>query len=365
MKTFTVTFHHSHNYGALLQAYALHHTIVGLGHENTVFEYPYGAAFYDKINLRRPKSALSSVYRNFKKLVHKKQLYARDAGFQRFKKNRMCLSREFTSMDDLRSENIDADVLFTGSDQVWRFSGNPEFIPARFLDFGSEKSRRCSYAASIESLSYTEDQKDAVRKYLERFDNISLREESAREYISQITGKEAQRVLDPVFLPGLEAWRSISAERKVKKPYILCYQVQGCPGFGETVNRLKKLTGFTTVAVIPECVNWIHTDVALYDVSPEEFLGLILNSEMVVTASFHGTAFGLISKKPTYAVTRKTGSNRVKEIMRLFGAENFCVSQGDTVPAPEEFDSELVQSRISEEREKSLDYLKKCLMEDD
>ena len=41
MKTFTVTYHHTCNYGALLQTYALQHTIESLGHENTVFEYPY------------------------------------------------------------------------------------------------------------------------------------------------------------------------------------------------------------------------------------------------------------------------------------------------------------------------------------
>jgi len=39
MKTFTVTFHHTTNYGALLQTYALQQAILSKGHENLVMEY--------------------------------------------------------------------------------------------------------------------------------------------------------------------------------------------------------------------------------------------------------------------------------------------------------------------------------------
>lgn len=38
MKTLTVTFHHTTNYGAVLQTYALHHIILSLGHDNVVLE---------------------------------------------------------------------------------------------------------------------------------------------------------------------------------------------------------------------------------------------------------------------------------------------------------------------------------------
>ena len=200
MKTFTITFHHGTNYGALLQTYALQQTILSLGFENTVFEYPYSSRFYEKIDLRRPRAAASSAIHNYNKLLHKAAVKKREESFRAFHRDRLQLSREFKTMDELRRENIDADVLITGSDQVWRFSGNPEFVPARFLDFGSDAARRVSYAASVEQLNYTEEQKELVRNWLSRFKAVSLREESARAYISEITGREAVRVLDPVLL---------------------------------------------------------------------------------------------------------------------------------------------------------------------
>ena len=36
MKTATITFHAAHNYGSMLQAYALQQTILNLGHENVI-----------------------------------------------------------------------------------------------------------------------------------------------------------------------------------------------------------------------------------------------------------------------------------------------------------------------------------------
>ena len=38
MKTLTVTYHHTTNYGAVLQAYALQQTLLSLGHENVILE---------------------------------------------------------------------------------------------------------------------------------------------------------------------------------------------------------------------------------------------------------------------------------------------------------------------------------------
>ena len=38
MNTLTVTFHHTTNYGAVLQAYALQQYILGAGHNNLILE---------------------------------------------------------------------------------------------------------------------------------------------------------------------------------------------------------------------------------------------------------------------------------------------------------------------------------------
>ena len=66
MKTFTVTLHHSNNYGALLQAYALQRVQQSMGIDNTIFEYPYSEGFYDKPDLRNLKGVPKTVYHNLR-----------------------------------------------------------------------------------------------------------------------------------------------------------------------------------------------------------------------------------------------------------------------------------------------------------
>ena len=348
MKTFTVTFHHGSNYGALLQAYALQRVQEDMGISNTVFEYAYPKTA-DKS--RSAKAAAASLYTGFLNALHKKAITRRRESFRRFHEERMRLSRVYHSMDELRGDDIDADVLIAGSDQVWRFSGNPEFLPARFLDFGRPGIKKISYAASIEKLNYTDEQKNKVRGWLRDFSAISLREENAREYICGITGREAERVLDPVFLPGREAWEELAAEPGINEPYILCYQVQRCERMQEIVDTLKKRTGFKTVAVLPASVKYIRTDESRFDVSPEEFLGLYKNASAVVTGSFHGTAFGLIFGKPCFAAARPSGSSRIRGLMQLFGSERFFIDADKSVPEADEWDHSGILSKIESDRE--------------
>ena len=272
MKTFTITYHHTHNYGAVLQAYALQQAIRSLGHDNVIFEYPERGSLYGKWKGKDLKSTLRNCYVNGLIFLRYQKISKRDKGFKQFHK-RMNLSRRYRSMEDLRNNIPEVDAFIVGSDQVWNLKGNPEFVPARLLDFGPENVIRCSYAASIEKLDYTDAQKDLVKRCLARFKGISLREESAREYIENITGYSCVRCLDPVFLLSKEQWNQIAVEPTVKEPYILCYQVQSVPGMQAVVDELKKRTGYKVVAVCCDAIKRLRTDYSIFDASPEEFLG--------------------------------------------------------------------------------------------
>lgn len=362
MKTLTVTFHHSNNYGALLQAYALQQAILSTGHQNTIFEYPYNNSFYGKLDVKNPSAAAKTAYLNFIKFLRRSEIRKRKESFSLFHKNHMNLSKIYHTMEELRNDCGEYDALITGSDQVWRFSGDKEFIPARFLDFGKPDIRKISYAASIERLNYTDEQKDLIKKWLKDFYTISLRERSAADYIHDITGYDTKTVLDPVFLLDKEQWLKIATEPRIKEKYILCYQVQKSPMMQETVDYLKKLTGYKTVAVLPYAHKWIKTDYSLFDVSPEEFLGLYNGATIVVSGSFHGTAFAHIFNKPVYATTRKGSEGRIVDVMKLMGVEEFCIFDQNSLLPPDSYCIEIVKKNLASEREKSLSFLKECLI---
>jgi polysaccharide pyruvyl transferase WcaK-like protein len=363
MKTFTVTYHHTHNYGALLQTYALQHTIESMGHSNLVFEYPYDKTKKAKVITRSPKDTVRNLYLRYLNVLRKKETKRLDSYFVDFHKNHLKVSREYVSMEDLINNPPDADCLISGSDQVWNLNTLPEFIPARFLAFGDEKAKRISYAASIEGLNYSEAQKEMVRNYLTKFDAISLREQSAKEYIEGFSSITAQRVLDPVFLLTPDEWRKISKQPRITGNYILCYQVQRNPRMQTVVDNLKEKTGYRIVSVCNSSIKWIKSDLTLYDVSPEEFIGLYDGASIVVSASFHGTALGVLFGKPTYGLVKKTRGNRIRELLELFGLESFCLSEDSTIPDPK-YDTKKVKDVLDNEREKSLRFLRESIEND-
>lgn len=362
MKTLTVTFHHSNNYGAILQAYALQQAIESFGHENLIFEYPYSEHFYDSIDWIRPALAIKTVCINILKFCRRKQIRERQNSFTDFHNRRMKLTQIFHSMDELRLNVPHCDALITGSDQVWRFSANKEFVPAYFLDFGEPGTLKFSYAASIEKLDYTSEQKALVTNWLKDYKAISLRETSAAEYIRNVTGYDTQRVLDPVFLLDRDHWMKIAKPPRIKEKYILCYQVQSSSTMQEIADYLKRMTGYKTVAVLPYSTKWIKTDYALFDVSPEEFLGLYNSAEMVVSGSFHGTALAHVFGKTVYASVKEGHANRIVDIMSLLGVPQFCIGKTEDLLPPGKFDHKRVQEILQAERLRSMEYLRNCLL---
>lgn len=360
MRTFTVTFHRSNNYGAVLQAYALQRIIKKLGHDNTIFDYVFYKGFYNKIKFTSVKSFFRSVLGNILKFLRRKELKQLDKEFRRFHDERMLLSEDVYTLETIRRNPPEADCYITGSDQVWNLNSRKVEIPIRFLDFGDASKKRISYAASIEKMNYTDLQKQEVREYLNDFSGISLREEDAKTYISDITKRKCERTLDPVFLLEVDEWKTIARMPRVEEPYILCYQVQSNAKLKKVANYLKKTTGYSIVAICNTEIKYFNADYTFFDVSPEEFLGFYLNAEIVVSASFHGTAFGILFEKPTYGVARKTGSSRIKEILSLFEMEEYYISNVDNIPEIK-CDFKKQRELLIIERNKSINFLKEQL----
>lgn len=365
MKTFTVTYHHSNNYGALLQAYALQQTIFALGHTNTIFEYPYRKSIYNKIPNNHLINIAKTIYINYLTFLRKQKIRKLDDLFRRFRREKLTLSRIYNSMQDLIDNPPNADCFIVGSDQVWNLESPSEFLPARLLKFGDPDAIRFSYAASIEKMNYTDEQKKLIKRSLSNYKGISLREESARQYIESFTDYDCYKVLDPVFLLTEDDWLKIITKPRIKPPYILCYQVQGNKRMQEVANKLKKETGYPIVSVCCSAIKWIKSDYYIFDASPEEFLGLYKNSSVVVSASFHGTAFGLVFKKPVYGLVKEHGSNRIKDLFQTFGLERFIIDASAEIPKPViNYDETGLTQRIDKEREYSIEFLNRMLLDE-
>ena len=218
MKSLTVTFHHTTNYGAMLQTYALQQAILSLGHDNVILE--------TALKPRKKKKSIRTIYLDYLFWKRRKTSLRLSQCFEDFHKNKLLLTKPYKSMTELRNNPPDVDCYITGSDQVWNFATVPSMIDSRLLCFGNPSSIRFSYAASMESLSLSDEQKERLDKALSNFKGISMREQSAIDFVESFSSHKCRLVLDPVFLLSPEKWDEIAIPPRVTGPYILCYQVQ-------------------------------------------------------------------------------------------------------------------------------------------
>ncbi|MDE5551911.1 MAG: polysaccharide pyruvyl transferase family protein, partial [Muribaculaceae bacterium] len=116
-KTATITFHASHNYGSMLQAYALQQTLLSLGVENDIlnFRTPRQKEVYrDPRNIppikgfqlkNRIKAVLGKIlYKDNNEILGRK--YDR---FENFITNQLKVTNEFESLDAPASPVMDYD----------------------------------------------------------------------------------------------------------------------------------------------------------------------------------------------------------------------------------------------------------------
>lgn len=309
MKVLTITFYRSSNYGAILQAYALQQALLSCGYDTAVVDYCRV--------ITGKKSAKQTIRQFALKGLERMHLESRKRfrnRFIAFLNENIKLTDKYNDYDQLVKTPPQTDMYLIGSDQVWNitYRYRPEF----FADFAPQNVRVASYAASIGRYDYTQEQLEKFEKGLEKVYPISVRENSAKDFIKEKFNKEASVHLDPVFLLDKEHWSKIADQKLKDEKYILCYALTRSDLMQKAAKKLKKQTGYKVVSISPSAVNFIHGDYNVYDAGPAQFLSYLKNAEYVLTNSFHGTAFSIIFEKDFYNFTSDFYSSRTTNILQ-------------------------------------------------
>ncbi len=228
MRIGILTFHCAHNYGAMLQCYALQETLVAMGHDVEVIDYrphyliePY-SVFSIKALSHKPNfiSLVRCFVTSFLAIPKKTVRYR---GFSSFLKKRIKTAK-FVG-NKLKLGSYDAYIF--GSDQIWNTRLTKGFDNYFFgiFPFPKEKRLYISYAASMGNDVLTEDKKKFYTKNLCHFDAISVRENSFKKLLSPLTSKHIEVVLDPSLLASHSVWDKLEDTVKDEN-YVLVYQVR-------------------------------------------------------------------------------------------------------------------------------------------
>lgn len=208
-----ITFHNAHNYGAMLQAYALSKKIENMDNQVEFIDYRNKNVENGNriININKNK-LIKSILSN---IVYYNKNRRRYNNFNKFMNQNLQLTeRRYDNVEELKQDSPKADIYITGSDQVWNKDIVGSIEDSYTLNFGDDNVKRISYAASIGKSIIAEPDKNVINHKLERIDYISVREEDAKHALSQIVNKNIEVVLDPTLLIDKKEWES-EIKRKV------------------------------------------------------------------------------------------------------------------------------------------------------
>ena len=323
MKIGILTYHRAENYGALLQAYATKTYLEGLGHETSFVDYwpQYHIDYFKLFSWRR--FLASSIYTKLAMLigilVWGISRYCRKRELQQFMQQRLGLTPkpQYTDMDD-KTEQYDA-VIY-GSDQIWR---KQHLGGVGFDDwyFGSDNvlaERKIAYAASMGKQETTEKDDGYVKRMMQNFSHIAVRETSLQDYLYKLEVSSTV-VADPVFLLTKEQWQKLVQPTGKCEDYILFYNLLNTPESTRFAKALSQHTGLPVIEVTKR-LSLLHIGSGyVRTASVERFLGLLAGARYVVSNSFHGVAFSLIFGKQFWAAGMGEKAGRVTSLLASVG----------------------------------------------
>lgn len=313
------------NYGSALQAYALSSVIDSFpGWHCVTIDY------IGQNGVGKGKNLLGRIRGFLTKLLYRR----RSRLYNRFLDENLELVGPYASCEEMKRNPPVGDVYITGSDQTF----NPAFSnadPAYFMEFAPNDKKVICYASSFAAACLDDVYKTVYRAGLSRFSALSTREESGVRLIKDLVGKEAAWCCDPTLLLTVEQWRAFaqkSCRRHPKKyvlVYLLAYMVNPFPGVDRLVVEVQELTGLEVVYLNGRKDDLFKANSRIVkNASPYEFVDLFLNAEFIITSSFHGTVFSLLSGRPFLACVsgRECSDSRIRSLLERVGGETNMVS---------------------------------------
>lgn len=270
----------------------------------------------------------------------------------------------------VKKSNKDYSIFLSGSDQLWL----PSNLGSHFftLEFVKKDNIKISYSTSFGVNYIPWFQKYSTKRYLNRFNYLSTREQGGKDIIEDLTNKKVELVCDPTLLLSEEEWYKVIPNKNViTEKYIFCYFLGNNEEHRIVATRLSKILGIKIVTSLFFYNSYNEFDVnfgdiQLYDLDSFDFVNLIRNAEYVLTDSFHGSVFSIINHKNFITFNRFSNSDknsrnsRIDNLFNILSLDSRRYS-GDINKVFEKIDYEKVDEKLYDFRNYSFNFLKNAL----
>lgn len=359
------------NYGSCLQAYASQKFISNLGYDSILISYKGGfikgrdirfnkLAVMISRTIFRPK-LFKKTFLTYKNSLKKEMNIDTKNQFLEFQSEHLNVMKLNWGGMKKFAEDRNTLACVCGSDQIWN-STNVYIDPAFYLRY-APKEKRIAYAPSLGKSYIPKYNRFILKKYIEDFNHISVREEQGVELLKELTGKKAISVLDPTLLLNKNEWiEYLNIKNYTEKKYILAYFLDKPSEIA--IKCLKELSQKTNMPIfsIPYRSNDYYqlNNINYIDAGPLKFLELVNNSAFVFTDSFHGMAFSINFNIPFYIFQRNYGtavdqSSRIISLLNKLEISDRFISKNKKFEYKMDFNK--INILLNKERKKSTQYL--------
>lgn len=363
MKIGILTFHNAINYGAVLQCYALKEFLSQRGHDVQVIDYRVPIIEEYKKMISFPLiSEQKGLIKRFAFLLLNLILYRRKQRavevFDEYLKLRLNLSKRICSAQEISTEY---DLIFFGSDQIWNPRICNGFDPILWGQFRKDGIKFVAYAASLGELSFLSDEQWVyAQNHIGVFDYVSVRENIVRDALCEKTGIPIDCCIDPTLIIDDKVFKS-SAIRPNFNNYVLLYNV--------TKNR-KALDFACRIASRLNCkVVFVEVKPNLHfkkkrnviyktGISPDEFLGYIMNARLTIGNSFHLIALSIVMETNFYSIDSYR-PERVLNLLNQLDLSERHKKVTDVIAKIEDIDFSKIRPKLQSLKEDSLSFIHK------
>lgn len=362
------------NYGSFLQSYALKKTIEEMGHEVEFVDFhiepPLLDSKIEKNNYRKEliKNKIIEVISKNSLLI---KILPKDK--KEIIENRRNYNTKFLPMLGVSSKfkyNTKLDALIIGSDEVFNLFQKSARVGFSLELYGknNQAKKLISYAASFGNTTIKKieksGKKEEIANLLGKFDAISVRDSNSGNIIKTLTDKEPTYNLDPVLIYD---FRDEVPEIKLNDQYIIVYAYRNrltqeekyaIKEFAKKKNRkLIALGGYQDF--VDEYIN----------ANPFELLSYVRNADYVITDTFHGAIFSIISHRKFVSFVRKSkdgsygNQEKMEDLLKRLNLTSRAIYNPNEIEEKieKEIDYEEVEKIRNEYINRTKEYLKKHL----
>lgn len=369
MKIGIVTCHRAHNYGAVLQAYALKTYLTKLGHEVEFADFVPAYFSTSRDVPRRPffKSSFKQ------KLLYPKYLIKwwwppyklKSKRYSRF--NKFITKYLMPTARDYRQQSFDMAIY--GSDQIWSkeplSDGTTYFDSVYWGDETLVATNKITYSASMGEMSILPEDHTFIQNSLCQFDSVAVREKDLYDYLLEhnlIESDKLHLTIDPVFLLSRDEWKPLIPNRMVREPYLLFYDFQIDADTTALAQRIASERNLRIIRITDGVETTEKIDGYMPTAGPLDFLSLIYYADFVVSSSFHGTAFSIIFEKQ-FVVRQVWNTSRVKQLLALSSIEERFLDEFSMYYKLGTIDYDKVHAMLNSNMDKSKQYLLNTILQ--